>query len=112
MIQFFILPEEIEVSEIDKFLSDFDEFLKRNIPKWDGDFSSCVTKINVDFIDKYAEGFHELRELGTVGLSKKYVGRYYISLYSHVPSWVSDAIGDITKGCLIRVKEKEESWWR
>lgn len=111
MTQFFILPENIEVIKINDFLDNFDQFLKRNLPKWDGDFSSCVTKIDEKFINKYAEGFHELREIGTVGLSKKYIGRYYISIYSDIPHWVADAIGDITHGQLIEIKEKERSEW-
>jgi hypothetical protein len=114
MTQFVILPENIEVIKIDAFLANFDEFLKRNLPKWDGDFSSCVTQIDSGFIDKYAEGFHELREIGTTGLSKKYIGRYYISIYSDIPHWVSDAIGDVTHGQLIEIKEteKENRGWR
>ena len=112
MTQFFILPENVEVIKIDDFLANFDQFLKRNLPNWDGDFSSCVTQIDEKFINDYAEGFHELREMGTTGLSKKYIGRYYITLYSHVPGWVASAIGDATKGQLIQIKEKEERGWR
>jgi hypothetical protein len=107
MIQFFILPEGIDVIKIDAFLANFDEFLKRNLPEWDSDFSSCVTLINEKFIQDYAEGFHELREVGTTGLSKKYIGRYYITLYSQIPGWVADAIGAVTKGQLIQIKEKK-----
>jgi hypothetical protein len=111
MIKFFILPENTDPLVINHILLEFDKFLSEVLPELSCAFNINVMKIDEGFIRDYAEGFFELREIGTIGLSKKYVGRYYISIYSNASHWIEEAIGNITKSQLIEIKEKKESGW-
>ena len=77
-------------------------------PRCDEDNIGRVNKIDEKFIEEYAEGFPELRTIGTKGLCEKYVGRYHINIYGHVPFWAQDMIVDLTKAQKIIVKEKKD----
>ena len=103
----FILPEDADPMAVNKLLDEVCAFVNRNTSSFDKDNIGRANKIDEKFIEEYAEGFHELRTVGTKGLCEKYVGRYYINSYGHVPFWMQDTIVDLTKAQKIIVKEKK-----
>jgi hypothetical protein len=103
----FILPEDADPKATNVLLDEVCLFIVKIAARCDEDNIGRVNKIDEKFIEEYAEGFHELRSVGTKGLCEKYVGRYYINLYGHVPLWAQDMIVDLTKAQKIVVKEKK-----
>ena len=104
----FILPKDADSEAVNALMDEIDTFIKRNAPEYDEDNIGRVNKIDEKFIEEYAEGFPELRTIGTKGLCEKYVGRCHVNIYGHVPPWAQDMIVDLTKAQKIFVKEKKD----
>jgi hypothetical protein len=107
MSKIFVLPENCDPEEINKIIENIREFAKKTgNDDWD-DNIGCVTKLDEKIVNEYAEGFCEFRQIGTDGLSKKYVGRYSIHIYGSLPHYIYNMIKDLTKSTLVEIKDKQ-----
>jgi hypothetical protein len=103
---YYILPEGVDPDAVNTLLSEIEQFVYKNYPESVDNIGSAH-KIDESFVIEHADGFPEMRKVGTDGLIKKYTGRHYISVYGHIPFWAHDAIADLTKSMRIDEKEKK-----
>jgi hypothetical protein len=113
----FILPENADVEKSKNLLKSICEFVEKTTSDETTELNKVsdnigdITKIDAQHIKEHADDFGmELRDIGTVGLSQKYVGRYCIHIYGEVPGWFIGLTEDLLKSrylhCTCRNKER------